>query len=192
MDNNEKLVVEFEPITIADILVSAQLCEVEISGFAKVERQSRRFGVSGEALIFKQTCSLARTEPDTDAICLWQNEIVSSGDEEKIKDMESQSLWWHSHVNSPVYFSSQDWSTIRNLVSGYQVGNWLLSIVVNKENKYLLALSENNNGFIRYEEVALILNPEISTDEFRALFESRKDHVRKLINERVTIVRQRR
>ena len=185
MSDPNKLVIEFEPRTLADIVLSAHLCEVEISGLAKVEKDGKKFRVFDSALILNQTCSLVRTEPDISSLNLWFNRIASTGDEEKIKDMEKQRLWWHSHVNFEVVFSGQDFRTMKNILSGLDL--WWLVLVVNKRNEHCLALIEKNNGFMRYEEAPITLNPEITNREFNELMKSRVDTIRQLIHERVII-----
>lgn len=187
MNSNDKLVIEFEPNTLADIFVAAHLCEVEISGLAKVERDGRKFKVSGSALIFHQSCSLAKTEPDTEAINLYFNSIAASGDENRIKDMESQTLWWHSHVWLGVIFSGTDFRTMKTLLSGFDP--WWLVLVVNKLNRSCLALIEKNGGFLKYEEAPIQLCPKLTEREFKELIDSRKDTIRNLVNQRVVILR---
>lgn len=179
--------IEFEPEILADIILATHLCEVEISGLATVERNGRSFKVSGNALILNQTCSPVRTEPDIESLNLWFNAVASSGDEEKIKNMESQRLWWHSHVWYEVIFSGQDLRTMKNLLGGFD--EWWLVFVANKKNQSCLALIEKNGGYMSYEEAPIILNPEMTDREFRHLIDSKKSAIQKLITERVIITR---
>ena len=189
MSAEEKLVIEFEPEVLADIFVAAHLCEVEISGLAKVERQGRKFKVSGSSLIFHQSCSLARTEPDIESLNMWFNNVASSGNEPEINDMESQRLWWHSHVWYKVIFSGTDFGTMKNLLSGFD--SWWLVLVVNKANQSCLALIEKNGGFMKYEEAPIMLDPKITEREFKELMNTRKNTIQGLINQRVLITRDR-
>ncbi len=189
MGDREKLVVEFEPGVLADIFAATHLCAVEISGLARVQRDGRKFRVFDNAILLNQTCSMTRTEPDIEEINLWFNSIIATGDEQKIKEMESQTLWWHSHVKFQVVFSGQDHQTMYNLLSGFD--EWWLVLVVNKYNQRRLALIEKNDGFMLYEETRVRLNPEMTSKEFEALVASRMDYMQRLIDERVTIIRDR-
>lgn len=188
MANEEKLIIEFEPETLADIFAAVHLCEVEISGLAKVERTGNKFRVFDDALIFNQSCSLTGTEPDIESLNLWFNETASSGNEFKIKEMESQRLWWHSHVWFEVIFSGTDFRTMKNLLSGFD--QWWVVLVANKQNHNCLALIEKNDGFMKYEEAPIRLNPGLSTEEFKKLISSRTENIQKIINQRVKIVRE--
>lgn len=185
MVNSEDLSIEFESQTLADIFLAVSLCEVEISGLAKVTRDGHRFKVFDGALIFKQTCSLARTEPNIESLNLWFNNIASSGDQERIQEMESYKLWWHSHVWFEVYFSDTDHRTMRNLLSGFD--KWWLVFVANKRNKSRLALVEMMDGLFKYEEAHIKLNPEITQKEFMELMSSREEAIRQAIKQRVQI-----
>lgn len=185
MSDPNKLVVEFEPNVLADIVLAAHLCEVEISGLAKVEREGRKFRVFDSALVLNQTCSLVKTEPDISSLNLWFNSVASTGDEEKIKDMERHKLWWHSHVYFEVIFSGQDFRTMKNILSGLDL--WWLVLVVNKRNEHCLALIEKNGGFMRYEEAPLTLNPQITNKEFNELMGLKRSAMQQLIDERVII-----
>ncbi len=187
MDNKDKLLIEFEPEVLADIFAAAHLCEVEISGLAKVERHGRKFRVYDSALIFNQSCSLARTEPDIEALNLYFNNIAAAGDADKIKEMESQTLWWHSHVWFEVVFSGTDLRTMKKLLSGFDP--WWLALVVNKRNESCLALIERNGGFMKYEEAPIKLCPKVTEKEFNQLIESRRDTIQHLINQRVLILK---
>ena len=189
MNSERDLVIEFDPSTFADILVATHLCEVEISGLAKVERDGRKFRVFDGAIVVNQKCSLFRTEPDTEALNLWFHNIALTGNEEQIQNMESQSLWWHSHVKSSVDFSGQDFRTMRILLSMFK--QWWLVLVTNQQNQSRLALIEKNDGHLKYEEAPLGFNPEITSEEFRALCRSKVHAIRRLINERVIVIRNR-
>jgi hypothetical protein len=187
VSNNEKLLVEFEPDVLAEILLATYLCEVEISGMARVRREGRKFKVYSEALLFEQTCSLSRTEPDVEAYGLWVNNMTASGDEDKIAEVDEQKLWWHSHVWFPVIFSGTDFATMKRLLSG--LSEWWLVLVLNKRNERCLALIEKNDGYLKYEETPLLLNPDISESEFRKLLNSKRDSMQKIIDQRVKVER---
>lgn len=187
MRTNDKLVAEFEPQTLADIFLAVHLCEVEISGLAKATRERNIFKVSGEALIFRQRCSLALTEPDTESLNQWFNETASSGDRTKINEMGTYKLWWHSHVWGGIFFSSQDHLTMRNFVSGFD--EWWLALVANKKNHWRLALVEKNEGFFKYEEMPFRVIPEINKKEFEELMRAREELIKKIVEEKVEIDR---
>lgn len=186
MDNDDRLIIEFEPETLADIFVATHLCEVEVSGLAKVEKNGRKFRVSSGALIFHQSCSSTRTEPDIESLNIWFNSVASSGYEDKIRDMESQRLWWHSHVWYEVIFSGTDFRTMKNLLSGFDL--WWLVLVVNKHNQSCLALIEKNDGFMRYEEAPIKLDPKVTEQEFKELVNLRREAIQNLISQRVVIL----
>ena len=181
----DKLTIEFEPQTLADIFLAIHMCEVEISGLARVIRTGKRFRVFGEGLIFKQTCSSIRTEPDIESLNLWFNDMASSENQEKISKMESYQLWWHSHVWFDVIFSGTDFRTMKNLVSG---GDWWLALVANKKNEVCLALVKQKLGFLRYEEAPITLCPEVSPNEFKKIMITREEIIRQAIKTNVEMV----
>jgi|SRR3989344_6992782 len=186
MSADEKLVIEFEPEVLADIFLATYLCNVEISGFARVERDGRKFRVYGEAVIFNQKCHGEKTDPDQEAMCIWYDKIAASNDQEIKEDAKKQKLWWHSHVEYPTEFSHQDWRTMRTLLSG--LDEWWLVLVVNKFNAHCLALIEKNDGHIRYEETAIKLNPTMTTAQFRDLMRRRQSVIQPLVLQNVTII----
>lgn len=187
MSSKPDLLIEFEPNVLAEILAAAHLCSVEISGLARVIREGRRFRVFGDSILPPQVCSPHETDP-TEAIAMWFNTLASSGNEENIKDMEIQRLWWHSHVWFDVYFSTQDFTAMRNLLSGFDL--WWLAIVVNKRNQYRLALVETHDGFLSYEEAPLLLNPRITAAEFRLLVREKVLAMEEIVNQRVKIIEE--
>ena len=49
-------------------------------------------------------------------------------------------LWWHSHVNMPVFWSGTDLATMEDFDTEFKENNWILSIVGNKRKEILCRL----------------------------------------------------
>ncbi len=118
--------VVFEPKTFVDIILAALICDVEVSGLAKVRRDGLIYTIYDEPIVFDQKCSLSGTTFDEIAFPLWQEKMVLNGRGDEIQEAK---LWWHSHVWSDVYFSAIDEATLKVMGQNY---DWWLAMVVNK------------------------------------------------------------
>lgn len=103
------------------------LCPSEISGLGKIRRDGDDFIVTDVA-IFEQSVSGVHSTIPTIALAKFQEDMVKKG--ESMKDWV---LWWHSHADMSVFFSTTDTDTI----AGSTEFPYLVSLVVNKarENK---------------------------------------------------------
>src|SRR3989344_2163114 len=124
----EEFEVVIDPTSYADIFLAADICPVEISGLAKVIKESGRYLIFGEPFIPKQKCMDNGTETDFDMIAYgkWCDEMIRSGREVELKQFR---LWWHSHARSDVYFSITDENTITTIGGFYS--EWWMHLVVN-------------------------------------------------------------
>lgn len=96
----------------------------EVSGFGKViyHPETQVFQVV-DAYLLKQSNGAAHT--DIDAASLAKLMFTS-------KDVEGElKWWWHSHVNMPVFWSSTDTATIKELASQ----GWMAATVFNKKEE---------------------------------------------------------
>ncbi len=98
--------------TEADILLAAiaalELFGSEVSGLAELEVADGFFRDKG-LLILRQICSEYRTDIEINDLSGFYEKIKKEGTE-----VLNFHLWWHSHGDADVYFSSKDRSTIKN------------------------------------------------------------------------------
>lgn len=101
-----------------------QLTKYEISGMAKSTIDEDKNIIVTDVIIFKQECSAANTEIDDEAQAKFLNELMQK--EERTEDWN---IWWHSHCDMGVFWSTTDDATIKNHINGQ---SYLISLVVNK------------------------------------------------------------
>ena len=101
-------------------------CEDEISGLGKIEVTEHGFLVT-DVKILKQTVTGNTTDLDDDAIGKFSYELTKEKDE-----IEKWSLWWHSHADMKVFFSTTDTDTIEQSTDT----PFLVSLVGNHANEW--------------------------------------------------------
>lgn len=109
------------------MLAYAKASKGEVSGWGKTEETEDEFGdkviTVTELRLFKQVVMSVHTSLDGEALTKFYIEMATTGNE----DMTKWNLWWHSHNDMPVFFSSQDDAAIAKLNSKN-----LYSICINK------------------------------------------------------------
>ncbi len=173
----------FEPKTFVDIILAALVCDVEISGLAKVEKSGSQYVIYDEPIIFKQACCISRTTFDETAYMLWQEKMVIDGTHEEIQKAR---LWWHSHVWAPVGFSDRDENTLDLMGQDF---DWWLALVVNKRYQAYMELREYKprilSGVI-IQEYEFTQN--ISRGDLKKLLEERRGRMELIVKEKVNVL----
>jgi hypothetical protein len=99
----------------------------EISGFGKTQVVKHGGDVRVDVVdvrIFNQTVTAAHTRLPTDPLTQFFLELLRLGERP-----ERWNLWWHSHCDMPVFFSSEDQSTVSER---FARSPRLFSICINK------------------------------------------------------------
>jgi proteasome lid subunit RPN8/RPN11 len=100
------------------------LAKGEISGLGKIEIDGDDNFIVTEVEIFDQEVSGAHSTIETAALAKFQTERVQAGE-----SMKQWTLWWHSHADMSVFFSTTDTNTI----DSSREFPYLVSLVVNKK-----------------------------------------------------------
>lgn len=111
------------------MLAYAQASEGEISGFGRTRTETKRgktVVTITDVRIFKQTVTEAHTELDKDGLAKFIVELIKLGEKP-----QRWNLWWHSHHDFSVFFSSVDTGTIDALSKNSR----LYSICINKKGE---------------------------------------------------------
>ncbi len=130
------------------------MAQGEVSGLGIVSERRDERGhiiqlVVDEVYLIKQQCSGTDTLLNDESIAQFLIEMTKQEE-----DVSKLKLWWHSHANMEVFWSSTDEQCIQGLANS----SYMLSIVVNKK-KNMLARIDVYNPF------HLTLN-KIETDVF--------------------------
>ena len=100
----------------------------EISGIGKTTVDKDGDILVEDIMIFKQVCSGASTELDEGDQAKFLFDLKKNGESPK-----NWNVWWHSHDNMAVMWSSTDDGTIEDHGS---IHTYLISIVTNKKGEY--------------------------------------------------------
>ncbi len=137
------------PITIWQKMMGYVLnCPVEINGFGFIEVHRGIIRVN-DVFILDQTATPAAVETDEQALGQYVYDLIRQGG-----DPGAIKFQWHSHVNMAAYFSSVDTDNIDRWV-----GDWLLSLVANKQGEYSCRLD-----VLRPIRVGVPVRPEFIAD----------------------------
>jgi len=101
----------------------------EIAGLGIAEPYRKKDFLIEDILLFDQQASMSSADISADTIMNFLFQARSSG-----VDLGSVKLWWHSHVDMPVYWSGIDRPTIEQ----FHNAEWMISVVCNKEHHYLV------------------------------------------------------
>jgi hypothetical protein len=99
----------------------------EVSGIGKVERLNSGDFLVTETRLLEQESTWTSTVLDEKALTRFLTELVAQGE-----DPSSYKLWWHSHGDFDVFFSTTDEATCRRFNN-----RWMISVVANKSQDYL-------------------------------------------------------
>jgi hypothetical protein len=105
------------------------MCPDEISGYGTVKIIDGAFVVT-DAFLLEQEVTGTTTELDAMATAKLMDEIDSKSEEEK-EELGELRLWWHSHVNMDVFWSTTDEEAVET-ISG---NPYFLSSVFNKRGE---------------------------------------------------------
>jgi len=103
----------------------------EISGLGKIQRVDDVILVQ-DVKIFRQRVTRTETVLDRRELGKFYDDILVEGG-----DLADWKLWWHSHADMDVFFSSVDLNTISDFDNETDRSNWMLSIVTNKKEELL-------------------------------------------------------
>ncbi len=106
-----------------------ELCPMEIGGLGEVERDGSNLVIT-DLFILPQKISPAETELDSAAIFEILQSCLAEG-----RNPASLCLWWHSHADLDVEWSTTDERTIENFA-----GDFMLSLVGNKAGDFACRL----------------------------------------------------
>lgn len=121
--NPEQLNVFIKPDLLNEILFIAKNVETEVSGLGDVVKVKNGFEIV-KLRFFEQECTASETEIKPEQLDLLGREANERGE-----DLSSMRLWWHSHAKMSTFWSGQDESCIKSLLSAFE--DYLISIVVN-------------------------------------------------------------
>lgn len=114
---------------ILDLIVFS--AKGEVSGLGTVKLINRHDLLIEEVFLLKQKCTPVETVLDQKDVARLINEMVREG-----RDTSLLKLWWHSHVEMPVF-----WSLGTDEVTISKLGRkWMLSLVCNKFGDMLARL----------------------------------------------------
>ncbi len=105
-----------------------ELVDGEVSGMAKSTINKNKDIIVKDVIIFKQEISSSSTIIDDEAQAKFLNDLMK-----KNETLEDWNIWWHSHADMSVFWSTTDDTTIENHVG---IQNYLISLVTNKKNEY--------------------------------------------------------
>ncbi len=143
-----------------------QVANGEISGLGTVTRLGNDFLITAVHL-FEQESTGASTDLSSEDVSKFLLEAVRAE-----LEPSQLKLWWHSHATMDVFWSETDKNTSNNFSNG-----WMLSVVGNKEGKYLCRLD-------LYEPIRLTLNElkfEVRQEADPVLEAAIKDEVAKKV-----------
>jgi len=102
---------------------------LEISGIGKSHFDEDNNIVIDDIIIYKQKCTGSTTKLDTDDVAKVQFEQLKNGEDSGVWN-----VWWHSHANMSVFWSTTDEDNI--CAQANNSGLYMVSIVSNKKGDY--------------------------------------------------------
>lgn len=113
------------------MLAYAQASPGEISGLGRTKVQKKKgtlIVTVTDVRIFKQTVSSAETTLTSDTLGKALIALIKAGEKP-----ERWNLWWHSHADFQVFFSSQDERAISGILGKKASDKYFFSVVINKD-----------------------------------------------------------
>jgi hypothetical protein len=104
-----------------------QIAVGEISGLGEVEKYGDRDFLITDLILFDQETTNAHTELETKSLASFLFQAIDEN-----RDLGKIKLWWHSHVNMPVFWSITDDTTVDALYNS----QWMISVVGNKRAEF--------------------------------------------------------
>jgi hypothetical protein len=131
--------IQIDSTAWAKILLWTDMAKGEFSALGLVEELDNTLMVT-EVFLLEQQCDCAGTEIDQAAVAQLMLEGVDPG---KLR------CWIHSHADMGVFWSKTDDENIQGLTNG----EWLLSLVVNKNHKSMMRIDQFHPTQIYLEDV---------------------------------------
>lgn len=128
------------------------LCAHEVNGIGNVERRGNDFWIS-DVIILKQKATECNVEIDPKALNKYVYDLVVQG-----KDPSKLKFQWHSHVDMPTFFSTEDIDTI----AGY-MNDFMVSFVINKAGDYRCRLDLFKPFHLAMEVPVYVAAPPLQT-----------------------------
>ncbi len=101
-------------------------CDTEITGFADVVYEENKL-IVGDVYLPEQSVTAGSVDVDEEVVSSFLLERIKAGAETMPR------LWWHSHVNMDVFWSTTDMETIEKVLKNDQ---YSVSIVFNKKMEH--------------------------------------------------------
>lgn len=133
MQNNvtgDRLNIYITPLAKQKFDLYIDLIEGEISGLGLVEVLGPSRFLITDLFLFKQESSAAETTICAKDLNKFMYQLSKDGRESDIPKLK---LWWHSHGDLNVFWSSTDHEAIDSFP-----GDWMISLVGNKKGEYVL------------------------------------------------------
>ncbi len=161
------------PLASLKMTYYIDVIDYEISGLGIVEKLSSGDVLVTDIFLLEQEVTGAETTLDPAALGKFWNEKLNEPDfpVEKVK------LWWHSHVDMSVFWSTTDIATIENLDTEQDEENWWLSIVGNKSGDRKARIDVYKPHRMHQDDIDLIVGADMTL----------KEDIRKEVEEKVTI-----
>lgn len=102
-----------------------QFAKGEVSGIGKSVINEDGDAVVTDIALFDQECTGATTDIDDEALAKFMNDLHQAGE-----SLADWNLWWHTHADMSVFWSSTDDNTIAEHSGNH---DYLISIVTNKK-----------------------------------------------------------
>ncbi len=137
--------------------VWTQAAKGEFSCFGVIEKDED----SGAIVIVKfflpeQTCTDSHTSPDRESMGALMTELVKVG-----HDVSDLRCWAHSHADLNCFWSSEDADTIEQMDNG----DWLVSIVTNKQGHFRARLDLYSPWRITVDQIKVGFLASVERDE---------------------------
>lgn len=177
----------FQPETFVDIILAAVICDIEISGLAKVEREGDFYIVHGNVEIFDQTCSVKGTHLDPRSFGSWIQEVRSReiGQKAEISEIPLFRMWWHSHVFGQSRPSLTDRKTMDKVWG--PVYGWQIMMIVNKFHSVYLELDTFESGATEESIIRTFgFTRKFTPDDYEKMLRDRRSGINRLVRTRVT------
>lgn len=110
--------------------------EVGGLGAVMVDKEQKQMTVY-DIFLIEQEVSAASTDLSPQGMARFYTERKQANPDD---DFSAYKLWWHSHASMDVFWSGTDNTTIESLNQEIAEDNWLLSIVGNHKDEFLVRL----------------------------------------------------
>ena len=133
------------PLAFQKLKLYIEICPAEISGLGVVELSGDQFIVR-DVFILPQRVTASDTELKPEHLCDFLSNYIAQG-----KDPASLRVWWHSHGDSDLHWSSTDNDTIEAFP-----GDYIISIVGNKKGEFLCRLDVSSPSRVEFDGFTLV------------------------------------